>query len=284
MKDKDQIKELFSEKLGNYEAKVNPQLWSNIASQVAVQSTTAVVGVSIVSKIIIGAIAAASVIGLFVYSLSSTEIVDETIENTNVLVEQKSIKKESEIAQPKTADSEVKKPSTVSLENTNSEVDIESTTPIIDSVTEIIKEVNLTNVLSEEHEEIEPLIKEETKEALLVEENIKETIEIQNETIEEELEVTPAYSIDKLPNTFSPNNDGQNDYFFIKNTGLKDFNLVVLDDKNRTIYQSSNPDFNWDGITLSGSMVPSGRYVYFITALDKEGNPINKYNSLTILR
>lgn len=55
MEGKDNIKELFSQKLGNYEAKVNPELWAKISSQVAAGATTTVAtGLSLFTKIAIG--------------------------------------------------------------------------------------------------------------------------------------------------------------------------------------------------------------------------------------
>ena len=63
MKGRDEIKELFSEKLGNYEAKVNPELWTNIASQIgaATATTAASTGISFLTKWIIGASIASAV-------------------------------------------------------------------------------------------------------------------------------------------------------------------------------------------------------------------------------
>ena len=55
MEGKDNIKELFSQKLGSYEAKVNPELWAKISTQVAAGATTAVAtGLSLFAKVAIG--------------------------------------------------------------------------------------------------------------------------------------------------------------------------------------------------------------------------------------
>ena len=53
--EKDIFKDVFSEKFGNYEVKVNPELWNSISSKIV--SKTAIstaAGTSFVSKIIIG--------------------------------------------------------------------------------------------------------------------------------------------------------------------------------------------------------------------------------------
>ena len=73
MSDKDQIKDLFSDRLGGFEAKVNPELWTNIASQIGTTAaTTASVGMSLVTKIIIG-VSAASVITVTALLITNSE-------------------------------------------------------------------------------------------------------------------------------------------------------------------------------------------------------------------
>lgn len=66
MNDKDEIKELFQKELGNYQAKVNPNLWNGIQAGLgnAGAATGAASSLGLVGKIIIGvSIAAAATIG-----------------------------------------------------------------------------------------------------------------------------------------------------------------------------------------------------------------------------
>ena len=80
--EKDILKDLFSEKLENYEAKVNPALWNSIASKIAVPAaTSAVVGKTVLSKIIIGSsIAAAVAIGGYIFLTPSENTTTPTKE------------------------------------------------------------------------------------------------------------------------------------------------------------------------------------------------------------
>jgi gliding motility-associated-like protein len=70
----------------------------------------------------------------------------------------------------------------------------------------------------------------------------------------------PNYS---LPNAFTPNGDGQNDLFvpypycFIESVDFKVFNRW-----GQLVYETTNPDLNWDGTNLNGSMLPEGVYYY----------------------
>ena len=93
-----------------------------------------------------------------------------------------------------------------------------------------------------------------------------------------------GYKISKMPDVFSPNNDGVNDYFFVISEGLTDYNLVVLNSRNETVFQSQNPDFKWDGNGLNGEPVEQGKYVYFLIAKDGNNNVVNKHSLLTIVR
>ena len=65
MDGKDTIKELFKQKLADHQVAVNPELWSSIASKIpAVSSSVTTVGMSLVTKAIIGISVAASLVGI----------------------------------------------------------------------------------------------------------------------------------------------------------------------------------------------------------------------------
>ncbi len=67
----------------------------------------------------------------------------------------------------------------------------------------------------------------------------------------------------ELPNAFTPNSDGQNDLFtpfpycFIERIDLKVFNRWGV-----LVFETQNPDINWDGTDRNGKMLPDGAYFY----------------------
>ncbi len=72
-----------------------------------------------------------------------------------------------------------------------------------------------------------------------------------------------------IPNVFSPNDDGFNDYFFIKNSGLKALDCKIYDRWGRQLYEINSLAGSWDG-TDKGQKVVDGVYYFLLnmTALD----------------
>ena len=70
----------------------------------------------------------------------------------------------------------------------------------------------------------------------------------------------PFYS---LPNTFTPNGDGQNDFFkpytfcFVDRVEFQVFNRW-----GQLVWKTENPDLNWDGTNLQGQELAEGVYYY----------------------
>src|SRR6185503_2364146 len=77
-------------------------------------------------------------------------------------------------------------------------------------------------------------------------------------------EVVPPISI-FIPNAFTPNNDGINDYFSVKGEGIQNFKLLIYDRWGEVIYKSNNPADHWDG-RYQNEPVENGTYVYEVFA------------------
>ncbi|RQO79695.1 hypothetical protein DBR40_01685 [Pedobacter sp. KBW01] len=82
-----------------------------------------------------------------------------------------------------------------------------------------------------------------------------------------------------LPNSFSPNGDGVNDYWQIKAIGNTDL-VQVFNRNGSIIFQSRGYAIPWDG-TLAGKTIPVGTYFYLITA---NGGTKKLSGSVTLFR
>lgn len=75
-----------------------------------------------------------------------------------------------------------------------------------------------------------------------------------------------------IPNTFTPNDDGHNDYFFVKGQGVKTehFLLQVFDRSGTEIFSTNDPQGQWDG-TFKGVKVADGTYIYKLRVVGMNG-------------
>jgi len=268
LKDKPKIEKLFSDKFRNFEAKVDPKLWSKISSQLKPQpglTTLKKAFFSVKTAIIL------SVAGLIMLS-TLPFLKKETIKKSPK--NYKTIKKATKKKVP-TLFVAVKKQPTLKKEKIKKEM-----VPII-KVNEAVIEgppeqeaVSFSDTIKK-IEKIEKSTPQKEANLLVVLED--------GDTYTEE-KATKNYTIERLPNVFTPNNDGNNDFFMIKTTGLQDFNITIINDQNSVVYRSNDTGFIWGGLDFYQKPSKPGRYIYYITARDNKGNSISKYSPLTIRR
>jgi gliding motility-associated-like protein len=70
-----------------------------------------------------------------------------------------------------------------------------------------------------------------------------------------------------IPNVFTPNRDGRNDFWNIEDKGdpcLLNFRATVWDRWGREIYTTNNPAFEWSGENSTGNMATDGTYFHVI--------------------
>lgn len=103
------------------------------------------------------------------------------------------------------------------------------------------------------------------------------TIRLDDETTNIDGRCTPFYA-----NTITPNGDGNNDYFFIKNIEAFPNNEITIYNRwGNIVYQTKGYDNKWDG-THRGKKLPVGNYYYIINLNDI--NNTNNTGYITILR
>jgi gliding motility-associated-like protein len=281
MEDKDQIKELFQQQLSNHQEAVRPEIWASVSSAIAtpVLVTT---GISILSKTFIGLGIAASVL-VSAYLLYSSD--DKAVKVPTQ--EKKKAKEVPSIPNNNTLVPNETKKNTIPL------VVLENNDLL--SVEEVVYEINTPKIICFESVQLPTVQLPDTSPLHDLGEAISnDPVKTNNDFIvlphvENTHESSPLPKKNQelevvLTNVFTPNGDGTNDFLFIQTEGLQDFSVVILNQTNKIIYQSTDPKFNWDGKLTNGDDAPIGQYVYFITAKSDSGDLINKYSTLFIQR
>ena len=99
---------------------------------------------------------------------------------------------------------------------------------------------------------------------------------------EQEVYVTPFF----VPNAFTPNDDGLNDYFF--NAGyemnLQSFQMAIWNRWGQKVFETDNPNSQWDGKAKDGNPVVEGVYVYQIKFMNQSGKDFSFEGRVTVLR
>jgi gliding motility-associated-like protein len=92
--------------------------------------------------------------------------------------------------------------------------------------------------------------------------------------------VIVAYSL-SIPSVFTPNQDGINDTWIIKNIdGYANCEVSIYDRAGETIFYSKGYSSAWDG-TYKGQKIPAGAYYYVIKLNDKKSQVLS--GSVTVL-
>ncbi|MCW3124148.1 MAG: hypothetical protein JWQ38_3640 [Flavipsychrobacter sp.] len=90
-----------------------------------------------------------------------------------------------------------------------------------------------------------------------------------------------------IPNVFSPNGDGTNDYFFprgLLTRGLTTFKMDIFNRWGQQIFSSNSIDGRgWDG-TFNGVAQPEGVFIYRIEATFKDGQIEKHQGNVTLIR
>ena len=98
--------------------------------------------------------------------------------------------------------------------------------------------------------------------------------------------VTAVITLDEcmklfIPNAFSPNGDGTNDYFRVYGN-VDYFFMKIYNRWGENIFTTRTIDFKWDG-SYKGVPCPMEVYVYFIIA-EKEGKTKRYKGDITLIR
>ncbi len=87
-----------------------------------------------------------------------------------------------------------------------------------------------------------------------------------------------------IPNIFTPNNDGLNDYLKIAGGGIESMEFAVFDRWGRELYRTTNHDFQWGGLDANGNPVPEGNYAFLLKAETAGQGLLTRRGTITIVR
>lgn len=94
--------------------------------------------------------------------------------------------------------------------------------------------------------------------------------------------VNPDYTM-FIPSAFTPNNNGNNDYFLAYGVNILAFNMKIFDRWGSMLFESADIRFGWDG-KVNGTVASLGNYVYVIYYMDALHKEHTVYGNVMLLR
>jgi gliding motility-associated-like protein len=98
------------------------------------------------------------------------------------------------------------------------------------------------------------------------------------------IEVEANSAITVLPNIFTPNGDGVNDFCTVKGKNLDTFQIQVFDRDGHVIFESQSLENSWGGKNKFGENIPTGTYFYLISARGIDGKIYDHAGPITLNR
>ena len=86
-----------------------------------------------------------------------------------------------------------------------------------------------------------------------------------------------------VPNSFTPNGDGNNDLFLVYGESIKTVNLKVFNRWGELVFEGESMFTGWDG-TYKGQQQPPGVYVYEARITFLDNSQTLRTGSITLIR
>lgn len=86
-----------------------------------------------------------------------------------------------------------------------------------------------------------------------------------------------------IPDAFSPNEDGKNDFFQVDGRHLQDFHLSIFNRWGELMFESFDTQEQWDG-KYKGIEVPTGVYIYVLKAKDLKNKDYMRHGTVSLTK
>lgn len=86
-----------------------------------------------------------------------------------------------------------------------------------------------------------------------------------------------------VPNAFTPNADGGNEHFQAYGTGIKTFEMTIVDRWGNLLFRTNDMNQGWDGKNRSGQTVKQDVYIWKISAGNFRNEPIEMNGRVTVI-
>lgn len=86
-----------------------------------------------------------------------------------------------------------------------------------------------------------------------------------------------------IPNSFSPNGDGNNDFLFVRNNCIQALSFKVFNRWGEKVFETTDQKIGWDG-TYKGKALATGVYAYFIEANLTNNTSYNDKGTISIIK
>jgi len=86
-----------------------------------------------------------------------------------------------------------------------------------------------------------------------------------------------------IPTIFTPNGDGFNDNWVLKNSKFSQFHISIFNRYGQLMFESRGPSYNWNGLAPNNEACPDGTYFYVVKA-DLPSKTIELKGSVTLVR
>jgi len=113
--------------------------------------------------------------------------------------------------------------------------------------------------------------------------NSLDTITINSFIIAAQCDTTELDTLLFLPNSFTPNGDGDNDIIYVRGNGINSIKFSIYNRWGQKVFETNNINEGWDG-TYKGKTLNSGVYVWYAEVEFVDSSKIYRKGNVTLIR